>query len=1153
MRLSPLSAALLATFFFCCWSSSGAYPCASSSTTNVNGTDVANFPQFPTASVSSSLSFVENHWSEVAQMARPPAFTASSTVQTNCPHLRSSGLMNWHDSATWGSSGVPTSSGQNITLPANSSVLVSGCSLDPNVVFGYITIPQGSELIFGDANITLQAQGIEVRGAFRIGSPTCRIKSFVNITLWGSRSAQTFPASPLVKGIYVNGNGVLDVFGARYYPTWSRLAVSASPGDVVIYVQDIVNWQVGQSVVITTTELKDSRDFTHNEVRNIVSVVTIAGKNVSQITLDNKLAYFHYGGREYQAEVGLLSRNILVQGDPQNSEPTDISPVVCYDLNSNYSSYPCSNTSLTGFGGHIFVTGTSTARVSGLELFRMGQTNILARYPFHLHLLLQLGNNSFITDSAVHRSFYRCFSVHQTHNSLVSENVAFDAIGHCYYLEEGVEENNTFSYNLGAHIHFLGDNQNISQGTFGSFYSQTLGILVENPKMILPADFSASPFYITNAMNFFLGNAASGGWAGYAFPNLPQGIKLSQSTKISPKNRPLGLFKGNTAHSTAYWWQQAGAIYLGGQLSPVSANDSTLLYWPGRVVNNTRDTCSVDTTVSVYCSAANYVWTRFEDNKVFLTNGRGMQHWGNRAEIIRFEAHDCGLSMNVFGQVWVDNMLINCRSDQYANITRFNGCPTVNGDWWKCSNRDYTYFTSFGGFQWYDVGQTHIVTNSVFRNCNNMQKCLSYPCGDSAPWTLLTHSDQFVPDQMQVTKNVTYQNVNSTYLWKFTTKTTDSTKITVSGKLQNWRDLDGSVDGSRRGRTQMGSIWSGNWWKMNSNCTVQSQMWVCPMKDLDFAASIYLNWNATWQSQIGNTVCMNGGGAYPCPNIANVTRFGGTEGTDSLLVGVNAKITGPVTYESGGWFIRFPNGTPSTLVIDQVQVYPQDVLLIALPYPAGTVFNITAGTASWCGTWNNNVCNANFSAVGSVAAVVNGSGNVYFYDSAKYLLYMRIVQQTDSSIGDSKVWKQMNLTQLTPFVRGGVTLIGRSGAGNYKITIAASNCGTANAGLCDLPSGVAVPALLRPEALASSGTTDGTNNGGGSSGGQTTTTTTVTNGKVSSSTMTAVIGGSVGGAVVIAGAVVAVVLVKRRGGARGAKHTTTGTVATSGRKSATYV
>ena len=51
------------------------------------------------------------------------------------------------------------------------------------------------------------------------------------------------------------------------------------------------------------------------------------------------------------------------------------------------------------------------------------------------------------------------------HNQ-VSNNVAYDVIGHCFYLEDGVEELNTISYNLAAHIHWMGD-------PVSSYYGQT--------------------------------------------------------------------------------------------------------------------------------------------------------------------------------------------------------------------------------------------------------------------------------------------------------------------------------------------------------------------------------------------------------------------------------------------------------------------------------------------------------------------------------------------------------------------------------------------------------------------------------------------------------------------------------------------------------
>lgn len=78
----------------------------------------------------------------------------------------------------------------------------------------------------------------------------------------------------------------------------------------------------------------------------------------------------------------------------------------------------------------------------------MGQTNVLGRYPMHFHILGNGCAGCYFKRSSVHRSFYRCVSVHGSHNTTVSENVAYDVIGFCCYLEDGVEEDNTLSFDL---------------------------------------------------------------------------------------------------------------------------------------------------------------------------------------------------------------------------------------------------------------------------------------------------------------------------------------------------------------------------------------------------------------------------------------------------------------------------------------------------------------------------------------------------------------------------------------------------------------------------------------------------------------------------------------------------------------------------------
>ena len=153
----------------------------------------------------------------------------------------------------------------------------------------------------------------------------------------------------------VSGSGTIDLHGAEFVPTWTRLAMTASINDTWIYVQvwvmgwdgccvtlphprnmfvlshsilqDLVNWQVGQSIMVTTTELKDARDFNRNEVcyipifyillfhsiyiisiKNYTAQVriiaavkrTTLGTSVSAIQLTTALTYRHFGGREYQ-------------------------------------------------------------------------------------------------------------------------------------------------------------------------------------------------------------------------------------------------------------------------------------------------------------------------------------------------------------------------------------------------------------------------------------------------------------------------------------------------------------------------------------------------------------------------------------------------------------------------------------------------------------------------------------------------------------------------------------------------------------------------------------------------------------------------------------------------------------------------------------
>jgi hypothetical protein len=261
---------------------------------------------------------------------------------------------------------------------------------------------------------------------------------------------------------------------------------------------------------------------------------------------------------------------------------------------------PCMNKELTGYGGHIIVHGDGTGHVEGVELYRMGQTNVMGRYPMHFHMLNDCPT-CYLKDSSVHRSFYRCISIHGTNSTTVSENVAYDVTGYCYYLEDGVEMDNTISFNLAAHIHPLAD---MPWG-----YGQVTQVYQPSASLNVPADVTASGFYITNVHNSIIGNAASGGYSGFSFPNLPSPTGLSRAVKLRPSSVPAKIIDGNTAHSTGWWWGQAGAFYFGGAF--YYNKNGVLEYNPGRSFDSQH-------------GRNPETWTTMSNSKVFLTAGTAL-------------------------------------------------------------------------------------------------------------------------------------------------------------------------------------------------------------------------------------------------------------------------------------------------------------------------------------------------------------------------------------------------------------------------------------------------------------------------------------------------------------------------------------------------
>jgi cell migration-inducing and hyaluronan-binding protein len=235
---------------------------------------------------------------------------------------------------------------------------------------------------------------------------------------------------------------------------------------------------------------------------------------------------------DQRGEVGLLTRNIKIQASEDAAQ-----------------SY---------FGGHIMAMASSKMFVSGVELNRMGQHMTLARYPIHWHLVGD-AKGQYIKNASIHDTYSRCVTVHGTNFLRVENNVTYNIVGHCFFLEDGIEHGNEFVRNLAIQIKChptktcvptnLAANGELTENR------QTIRrVSMSGKDTLLPSDNTVAAYWITNPDNSFIDNVAAGSdengfWL--SLPEHPQGaFKDSAVSKtIWPRRTPLRAFRGNVAHS----------------------------------------------------------------------------------------------------------------------------------------------------------------------------------------------------------------------------------------------------------------------------------------------------------------------------------------------------------------------------------------------------------------------------------------------------------------------------------------------------------------------------------------------------------------------------------------------------------------------------
>jgi cell migration-inducing and hyaluronan-binding protein len=331
---------------------------------------------------------------------------------------------------------------------------------------------RGRTLEFADRDLALTARRIQVAGTFRVGTEARPFTRNATITLTGTPDDQG-DAGLASKALAVASGGTLDLHGAPR-EGWVRLGATAAAGATQLVLERPTSWRAGDRLVVAASDFDPAQ---YDEV-------TVASVSDRTVTLAAPLRHPHWGERQLvdgrlvdeRAEVGLLTRNVVVRGDD-----------AC---------------AATGYCAHVIAFRGGTLRVEGALLTLVGQRFQLARYPIHWHMADDV-RGQYARNNSVYRSFNRCITVHGSHGASVSGNVCHDHLGHGYFLEDGVETRNTLSGNLGV-----------------------LGRAPAAGERLLASDATPATFWITNPANAVRGNAAAGsqGWGfWYALPEHPTG------------------------------------------------------------------------------------------------------------------------------------------------------------------------------------------------------------------------------------------------------------------------------------------------------------------------------------------------------------------------------------------------------------------------------------------------------------------------------------------------------------------------------------------------------------------------------------------------------------------------------------------------------
>uniref|UniRef100_A0A8U7NCF4 hyaluronoglucosaminidase n=1 Tax=Corvus moneduloides TaxID=1196302 RepID=A0A8U7NCF4_CORMO len=333
-------------------------------------------------------------------------------------------------------------------------------------------------------------------------------------------------------------------FVVKAYSEWndgvpiSGFQVEAVGGVVLNLLDDVSSWEPGDRIVVASTDysMYQTEEFT---------LLPCPECNKHQVKVKENPQFPHVGevidGVDMRAEVGVLTRNILIKGETENT---------CYREKE------CQFFSYDTFGGHIKILKNFTSvHLSYVELKQMGQQQI-GSYPVHFHLCGDVDEKggytykTYLEGLSIHHCFSRCVTVHATNGLLIKDTIGYDTLGHCFFIEDGIEQRNTLFHNLGLVTKpgtLLPTDRNSSMCI--GIRDKVYGSYVPVPATDCMA---VSTFWISHPNNHLINNAAAGSqdagiW--YLFHRVATGDSHSLAIETKSELTPLGIFYNNRVHS----------------------------------------------------------------------------------------------------------------------------------------------------------------------------------------------------------------------------------------------------------------------------------------------------------------------------------------------------------------------------------------------------------------------------------------------------------------------------------------------------------------------------------------------------------------------------------------------------------------------------